>query len=125
MANVEKAFARLIGRQPSEAEVKRLYHVRDALGLKENDALWLVLIALESYDAMYRKYPQMIAEHMQCSVEAQRSAIAAMADLETRRALASLSDAVSRTSETVASSRDRREKFAVCRIPDGSTPSVR
>lgn len=101
MANVEKAFAKLIGRQPSEIEVRRLYQVRDALGLKDNDALWLVLIALESYDALYRKYPQLVADQVQFSVEAQRSAIAAIADCETRRSLATLSDAVSRTSETL------------------------
>lgn len=102
MANLEKSFARLIGRQPSEAEVKNLYRVRDALGLKENDALWLVLIALESYDTLYRRYPQMISEQVQMSAEAQRAAIAAIADQETRRALGTLSDAVARTSETVA-----------------------
>lgn len=103
MPNVEKSFAKLIGRQPSEAEVKNLYRVRDALGLKENDALWLVLIALESYDALYRRYPQMISEQVHLSVEAQRAAIAAIADQETRRALGALSDAVTRTSEAVAS----------------------
>lgn len=103
MVNLEKSFAKLIGRQPSEAEVKNLYRVRDALGLKENDALWLVLIALESYDAQYRKYPQLIGEQVQKAVEAQRSAIAAMAAQETRRALGTLSEAVSRTSEAVTS----------------------
>lgn len=103
MANLDKSFAKLIGRQPSEAEVKNLYRVRDALGLKENDALWLILMALESYDSLYRKYPEMIGKHVQTSVEAQRGAIAAMADQETRRALGTLSEAVSRTSEKVAS----------------------
>ncbi len=102
MASIERSFAKLIGRQPSEAEVKNLYRVRDALGLKENDALWLVLIALESYDALYRKYPEMISAQVQKSVEAQRDAIAAIAEQETRRAFGTLADAVGRASEAVA-----------------------
>jgi len=31
--------------------------VRDALGLKSNDALWLVLMALQHYQSQYEKFP--------------------------------------------------------------------
>jgi hypothetical protein len=41
MSELDDSFAKLLGRQPSDAERQQLYTVRDALGLKNNDALWL------------------------------------------------------------------------------------
>jgi hypothetical protein len=64
--------------------------------------LWLVLVALESYDSLYRRYPEMISAQVQKSIDDQRRAIAAIAEAETRKAVGTLSEAVSRTSETVA-----------------------
>lgn len=100
MEHLEQAFEKLIGRQPSELEVTRLYRVKDALGLRDNDALWLVLIALESYDTLYRKYPELINVHVKQSLDDQRQLMAAIADAETKRALGTLSDAVVRASES-------------------------
>lgn len=99
MDHLEGAFEKLLGRQPSELEVTRLYRVKDALGLRDNDALWLVLIALESYDTLYRKYPELINAHLKQSLEDQRQQMAAIADAETKHALGALSDAVVRASE--------------------------
>ncbi|RSZ55160.1 hypothetical protein HF313_23045 [Massilia atriviolacea] len=99
MEHLEQAFEKLIGRQPSELEVTRLYRVKNALGLRDNDALWLVLIALESYDTLYRKYPELINAHVKQSLDDQRQLMAAMADAETKRALGAMSDAVVRASE--------------------------
>ena len=39
MSDLDDSFAKLLGRQPSDAERQNLYRVRDALGLKNNDAL--------------------------------------------------------------------------------------
>ena len=102
MVDVESTFKELLGRQPSDKEIQSLYRVKNALNIRDNDALWMVLIALESYDTLYRKYPAMIAGQVQEIIEGQRTAMAAIADAETRRALGTLADAVSRTSELVA-----------------------
>jgi hypothetical protein len=51
---VEDAFAKLVGRQASETERERLYRVRDALGLRDNDAFWSIVMALEHYDWFFR-----------------------------------------------------------------------
>jgi hypothetical protein len=51
MNELEDSFAKLLGRQPTDADRQRLYRVRDALGLKNNDALWLVLMALQHYES--------------------------------------------------------------------------
>ena len=38
---------RLLGREPTGPELAEFVRVRDALGLRDNDALWLVLLALQ------------------------------------------------------------------------------
>ena len=62
MSDLDDSFAKLLGRQPNDAERQNLYRVRDALGLKNNDALWLVLMALQHYQGQYEKFPQAIAQ---------------------------------------------------------------
>jgi len=61
MSELDDSFAKLLGRQPSDAERQQLYTVRDALGLKNNDALWLVLMALQHYQDQYERFPKAIA----------------------------------------------------------------
>jgi len=86
MSELEQSFAKLLGRQPSDAERQRLYQVRDALGLKNNDALWLVLMALEHYQNLYESIPERIEE---AAKKAARSA-AAQAQADINSAIASL-----------------------------------
>lgn len=62
MSDLDDSFALLLGRQPSDKERQRLYRARDALKLKSNDAVWLLLMALEHYDTLYSRYPALIAE---------------------------------------------------------------
>lgn len=102
MPDVERSFERLLGRQPSDKEIQNLYRVKSALDLKDNDALWLVLIALESYDTLYRRYPGLVSAEVQKMAEQQRATMAAIADVETKKAISELSRAVNRASEAVA-----------------------
>ncbi|WP_202981400.1 hypothetical protein [Xylella fastidiosa] len=102
MLEVESSFEKLLGRQPSDKEIKSLYRVKNALNIRDNDALWLVLMALESYDTLYQKYPAMISNQVGKILDEQRLTIAAIADVETKKALGTLADAVSKTSERVA-----------------------
>lgn len=60
MSDLEDSFAKLLGRQPTDAERQQLYQVRDALGLKNNDALWLVLMALQYHHDLYARFPELI-----------------------------------------------------------------
>jgi len=86
MSNLDESFAKLLGRQPSDAERQRLYQVRDALGLRNNDALWLILMALEHYEQLYAGIPERIEE---AAKKAARSA-AAQAQADVNSAIASL-----------------------------------
>lgn len=102
MADMESAFEQLLGRKASEKEIQSLYRVKNALKIRDNDALWVMLMALESYDTLYRKYPTMIAEQVKHIVDDQRLLMASIADAETKKALGSLADAVSKTSASIA-----------------------
>ena len=57
MSDLDGSFAALLGRQPSDAERQQLYRVKEALGINNNDALWLVLMALEHYQTLYGQIP--------------------------------------------------------------------
>jgi hypothetical protein len=62
VSELEDSFAILLGRQPSDRERQNLYRVRDALKVKPTDAVWLLLMALEHYETLYRRHPALIAE---------------------------------------------------------------
>lgn len=88
MGELDDSFAQLLGRQPSDAERQQLYRVRDALGLKHNDALWLVLMALQHYQSQYERFPELIANAARQALgEVKTTADAAMrASAESARA---------------------------------------
>jgi hypothetical protein len=77
---IEEAFTKVLGRAPSEQERDRLYRLRDALGLRENDAFWSIVLALEHYDSFFRRYPAQLAEETTRCLEKARATFAAAAE---------------------------------------------
>ena len=57
---LDSAFVKLVGRQPTDQERLKLYHVKDALQLSPDDSLWIVLIVLEHYSTLYETIPNKI-----------------------------------------------------------------
>ena len=86
MSELDDSFAKLLGRQPTDADRQRLYRVRDALGLKNNDALWLVLMALQHYESLYADIPDSIKQ----SAQKAAASAAGQAQAEVNRAVAAL-----------------------------------
>jgi hypothetical protein len=87
----EEAFAKLLGRHPSEKERERLYRVRDALRIQENDAFWHIVMTLEHYDSLYDGYPAKMAQAAEEAIARARGAFEAAAVAESvavRRLLA-------------------------------------
>jgi hypothetical protein len=70
---IETCFEKLVGRQATEAERTRLSRLRDVLGLKDNDAFWAIVMALEHYDALFREYPERLAQLTERMLEDTRS----------------------------------------------------
>ena len=102
MNDLDDAFARLLARQPTDAERQRLYQVRDALDLKNNDALWLVLIALQHYDTMYARFPELIKQAAaQTLLEFQKTASSTL-EATKASAKADLAKAAATTARDVA-----------------------
>ena len=58
--DLDSAFERLVGDQPTDRDRATLYRVRDLLGISPNDALWSVLFALQHYYTLYERFPAMI-----------------------------------------------------------------
>jgi len=101
--DLRSTFDQLLGRQATEREVQNLYRVKAALGIRDNDALWLVLMALESYASLYSTYPGRISDEVGKIVEEQKVVLRQTAEAEAARARGALAEAVSKTSIALAS----------------------
>jgi hypothetical protein len=110
MHDLEDSFARLLGRQPSDAERQDLYRVRDALGLKNNDALWLVLMALQHYQGQYEKFPQEIAQAASDVLTNIKATADAVVKASSEAAKEDLAKAVAETAQRVADSTAHKQQ---------------
>lgn len=69
---IENGFRKLLGRAPSQEAILELVHIKEALGLRGDDPLWLILYALQYYQESYKAIPAEIAAAL-ARVEAIRS----------------------------------------------------
>jgi hypothetical protein len=100
--SLDESFTRLLGRQPTDSERQKLYEVRDALGLKNNDALWLVLMALQHYQQLYGQMPDAIAAAAAQVLHGFREAADAAAQAAMGSAHQTLTQAVAKAADQVA-----------------------
>lgn len=103
MTDLESSFTQLLGRQASDREKQDLYRARDALNLKDNDAVWLLLMALGHYETLYAKVPAMMAKAAGDVTAAVQKAAEAQVKATVARVHADLGAAVAQTA-----ARDRR-----------------
>ena len=87
------------GRKLSEAEAARLREVGNRLNLREDDALWPLLAAMEYQRVYYEALPKEIAAASKTIMDG----IAAAAEKETAAAQARLTDSVVREAQNLAS----------------------
>lgn len=87
------------GRKLSEAEAVRLREVGSRLNLREDDALWPLLAAMEYQRIYYEALPEKIAEASRAIMEG----MAAAAEKETAAAQARLTDSVVKEAQNLAS----------------------
>ena len=71
--SIESGFAKALGRQPTPLERERLHRLRDAFDIRDNDALWIIVMVLEYYDDRYRQYPEQITRVIENSTAGWRS----------------------------------------------------
>ena len=110
-ADVAPAFEKLLGRTATETEREQLRRIRDALGLRENDALWSVLFALQYYDSLYRQFPKAIAAEAAKVLSEARAASDASARASIETARADLARAIALSAQGVAQTVARRQQL--------------
>ena len=110
MSELETSFEKLLGRQPTDAERQELYKVRDALGLKNNDALWLVLMALQHYQDQYEKFPKAIEQAAKDILADFKATADAMMKASAEAAKADLAKAIATTAQQVANATAHKQK---------------
>ncbi|MGJ0397398.1 MAG: hypothetical protein ACR65U_14345 [Methylocystis sp.] len=102
-------FEKLIGRAATETERRQLRRVKEVLGLRDNDALWLVIFALQYYDSLYRQFPRAIATEAASVMARTREAAEAQIRAGAETAKADLARAVALAAQDVARDVARRQ----------------
>jgi len=103
------SFERMLGRAATERERDQLRRVQAELGLHENDALWLVIFALQYYDGLYRQFPKAIAAEAQRVLSETRATAEATIRAGAESAKADLAKAIATTARDVAHDVARRQ----------------
>jgi hypothetical protein len=108
-ATTISSFERLLGRAATESEREQLRRVQAELGLRENDALWLVIFALQYYEGLYRQFPKAIAAEAQRVLLETRAAAEATIRAGAESAKADLAKAIATAARDVARDVARRQ----------------
>jgi hypothetical protein len=103
------SFERMLGRAATERERDQLRRVQAELGLRENDALWLVIFALQYYESLYRQFPKTIAAEAQRVLSETRMTAEATIRAGAESAKADLAKAIATTARDVARDVARRQ----------------
>ena len=96
------SFERLLGRAATERERDQLRRVQAELGLRDNDALWLVIFALQYYEGLYRQFPKAIAAEAQRVLSETRETAKATIRAGAESAKADLAKTIAITARHVA-----------------------
>lgn len=111
VSDLQDSFAALLGRQPTDKERQDLYRVRDALGIGRNDALWLVLMALQHYESQYEKFPKAIADAAESTLKSFRITAREQARAAAESTKQQLAKAVAEASHTVARNVAKKQRL--------------
>ena len=103
------SFERMLGRAATERERDQLRRVQAELDLRENDALWLVIFALQYYEGLYRQFPKAIAAEAQRVLSETRATAEATIRAGAESAKADLAKAIAITAREVARDVARRQ----------------
>lgn len=102
MRTLEESFTAVLGRPPSDKERQGFLRVRDALNLKDNDALWVLLMVLGHYETLYGRFPALIAKAAADVTENAKAAAEAELKAAAARTRAELAKSVAQTAYEIA-----------------------
>ena len=110
-----KLYERIVGQPPSAEQADRMRSLGSALRIKDNDALWSILVALEYHQRLYADVPAQVAtQRAAAQSEANRIAhetmVKAARDVETWTARAK-SELTSAVEQRVSIGREDRKSL--------------
>lgn len=111
MSDLDNSFATLLGRQPTDKERQNLYQVKESLNIKNNDAIWSIIIALEHYKTLYGQFPKAIEEASNKILSNFKTTADATAKASVETAKADLAKAVAQTARDVAHNTSIKQKW--------------
>lgn len=99
---LQGSYKAIFGKSPSAGDMHAFHRVRDALKIKNDDALWSVLFALQYYLTLYERIPADIETRTRTIQEQLSETSRHIAEASMARAHEKLAEAVANASEKVA-----------------------
>ncbi|MGF6549435.1 hypothetical protein [Paraburkholderia youngii] len=115
-----RLFLDVTGELPDDASVLRKRRVSGALNLRDNDALWSVLVMLEHYGRLYEAVPERIRQAGTGSLDAVRAEARAATDalMEQHRDALARCKATIELAEQMTAEHEARYRAAVAALND-------
>ena len=113
-----RLFLDVTGELPDDANILRMRRVSGALDLRDNDALWFVLVMLEYYGRLYEAMPERIRQAGAGSLDAVRAETSTAADAlmsKHREALARCKETIE-LAERMISEHETRYRAALAEL---------
>jgi len=99
------------GRELTDEEANRLLHMQRLLGIDNNDALWVVMLALEHYQQLYEAMPPRIEAAGEVAVKRVKETADAVAAAAAATAQSELSGELARSVREVANQTARKQQW--------------
>lgn len=110
MTTVADRYQALLGRPPSRREADNLERIARALGIRDNDAIWTVLIALEDYEQRYRLAPARIEKAINTALASVKHAAEHETQVAAARAVQSMANEAGRIGQQIAAQTAGRDR---------------
>lgn len=114
------AFEAVWQREATPEEADRLRHVQAILGVKDNDAIMVLMIALEHYQGLYSAMPERIEEASRRAVREARETAQQLANTAAQLAHADLVDRLGNAVNQVATKAARMQQWKALAMAIGT-----
>jgi hypothetical protein len=108
---LDDSFEKYLGSLPTDEERQDLFRARDAFNIKNNDALWPLLVMLRHYQTIYAKIPGLITQTVTEVLRKTRKTAEADLKAAGARAEADLARSVAETARKIADKRASTKRW--------------
>lgn len=121
-----RLFREVSGDVPDGASLARMHQVSSALNLRDNDALWSIIAALEYYARLYEAMPERVRWASEGSLEAARREIGGAADalMQQHRDALERCKATIQLAENLIQEHEARYRVALAQLNESAMTAV-